>query len=78
MWSRLRRVLAVSASLGLASCAWFRSAINESPEIRWWLFSHYGADRLCPELQRRAAPLRLTPGATWWGGSFRVPAISGR
>jgi hypothetical protein len=58
------------AVLGLTGCAWFRSAINESPEIRWWLFSHYGADRLCPEMQRRAAPLRLVPAGNVIGRLF--------
>ncbi|MEY2930525.1 MAG: hypothetical protein RL033_1274 [Pseudomonadota bacterium] len=51
-------------------CALFRSAVNDSPAIRWWLFSHYGADRLCPEMLRRSAPLRLTPGSNVIGRLF--------
>jgi hypothetical protein len=58
------------ALLGLSGCAWFRSAINDSPEIRWWLFSHYGADRMCPEMQRRTAPLRLGAGGNVIGRLF--------
>src|SRR5688572_6956201 len=54
----------------LPACALFRSAVNDSPAIRWWLFSHYGADRLCPEMLRRSAPLRLTPGSNVIGRLF--------
>lgn len=48
----------------LLACALFRGAVNQSPELRWWLFSSFGATRLCPEMLKRAAPLRLTPGGS--------------
>src|SRR4029079_14565890 len=35
-----------------------------------WLFSHYGADRMCPEMLRRTAALRLTPGSSVIGRLF--------
>jgi hypothetical protein len=52
------------------SCALFRGAVNQSPEIRWWLFSSFGAQHLCPEMLKRAAPLRLTPGGNVVGRLF--------
>lgn len=48
--------------IGLVACGLFRGAINDSPSIRWWLFSSFGASRLCPEMLKRSAPLRLTSG----------------
>jgi hypothetical protein len=52
------------AGAGLLACGLFRGAVNQSPEIRWWLFSSFGAQRLCPEMLKRSAPLRLTPGGS--------------
>src|ERR1043165_709106 len=36
-----------------------KGAINASPEIRWWLFSNFGASRICPEMLKRGVPLKL-------------------
>jgi hypothetical protein len=41
-------------------------AANASPALRWWLFSNYGAQRMCPEMLKRGVALRL---------SERSPAI---
>ena len=70
MWASLPRPLLGLAAALVLGCALFRSAVNDSPAIRWWLFSHYGADRMCPEMQRRTAPLRLTPGGSVIGRLF--------
>ena len=51
-------VLAAAA----VSCGLFRGAVNDSPSIRWWLFSTFGAERMCPEMLKRSAPLRLVNG----------------
>jgi hypothetical protein len=58
------------AALLLAGCGLFRSAINDSPNIRWWLFSTFGAERMCPEMLKRSAPLRLTNGGHVIGRLF--------
>jgi hypothetical protein len=29
--------------------------------LRWWLFSNFGAQRMCPEMQKRSVPLKLVP-----------------
>jgi hypothetical protein len=51
----------LSLFVGLvAGCSLFRSAINDSPGIRWFLFSNFGASHICPEMQKRGAALKLT------------------
>ena len=62
--------LAVFASLLFVGCPCFRDAVNASPEVRWWLFSNFGAQRICPEMQKRAAPLRLAPNPNAVGRFF--------
>jgi hypothetical protein len=54
----------------LVGCSLFRSAVNDSPELRWWLFSQFGAGQLCPEMLRRSAPLRLNAGGNVIGRLF--------
>ena len=53
-----------------SGCFLFRGAVNSSPELRWWLFSRFGADRVCPEMSKRSAPLRLAPGGNAIGRFF--------
>ena len=53
-----------------ASCGLFRGAINDSPSIRWWLFSSFGAERMCPEMLKHSAPLRLVSGGNVVGRLF--------
>jgi hypothetical protein len=60
----------VYVSLLFVGCPCFRDPINASPEIRWWLFSNFGAQRICPEMQKRAAPLRLAPNPNAVGRFF--------
>jgi hypothetical protein len=61
-----------AAVLGLllVGCGLFRGAVNDSPNIRWWLFSTFGAERMCPEMLKRSAPLRLASGAHVIGRLF--------
>lgn len=40
-------------------CPCVRSAVNASPELRWWLFSNFGASKMCPEMMKRGVPLKL-------------------
>jgi hypothetical protein len=65
----LRTLLALLGA-ALAGCGLFRGAVNNSPEIRWWLFSNYGATHMCPEMLERSAPLRLTSGGNVIGRLF--------
>ncbi|HEY3236953.1 MAG TPA: hypothetical protein VGJ84_19700, partial [Polyangiaceae bacterium] len=44
--------------------------MNASPGLRWWLFSNFGAQRMCPEMLKRGAPLKLTPDGNTVGRFF--------
>jgi hypothetical protein len=33
--------------------------VNSSDSLRWWLFSNFGASKVCPEMQKRGMPLKL-------------------
>ncbi len=46
-------------SLALAGCGWLRSSINDSPGLRWWLFSNFGAKQICPRVLSSGIGLRL-------------------
>ena len=59
-----------AAALCAASCSIFRGAVNASPDLRWWLFSNFGAQKMCPEMLKRGAPLRLTPNGNTIGRFF--------
>jgi hypothetical protein len=57
-------------ALVTSACGLFRAKINSSPDIRWWLFSHFGADKMCPEMLKHGAPLTLLPGGNTLGRFF--------
>jgi hypothetical protein len=67
---RLALLLALLLSLPCAACGLFRGAVNNSPEIRWWLFSSFGAEHMCPEMLKHSAPLRLISGGHVIGRLF--------
>ena len=33
--------------------------MNSSESLRWFLFSNFGASRVCPELTKRGVPIRI-------------------
>ena len=59
----MRRAFLILIVLSLAvagvGCPCARSAVNASPELRWWLFSSFGASKICPEMLKRGVPLKL-------------------
>jgi hypothetical protein len=64
---------AISVALLLLSatgCGLFRGSVNASPELRWFLFSNFGAQRMCPEMLKRGAPLKLSPNGSAIGRFF--------
>jgi hypothetical protein len=70
---RIRKGTALLATAGgifAASCGLFRGAVNSSPGLRWWLFSHYGAEKMCPEMLKHGAPLSFLPGGNTVGRFF--------
>lgn len=59
--------LSVAATNG---CAWFRSTVNDSPGLRWWLFSNFGAQQVCPKVLSFGTPLRMDPSGPIIGRFF--------
>lgn len=51
-------------------CPCIRGPVNASPALRWWLFSNFGAQRVCPEMLKQGAPLKLVPGGNTVGRFF--------
>jgi hypothetical protein len=60
----------ICAALVCTACFIFRGAVNASPAMRWWLFSTFGAQKMCPEMLKRSAPLQLVPGGDILGRFF--------
>lgn len=56
---RVSRWLTCFSLLMTSGCAWFRSTVNDSPSLRWWLFSNFGAQQVCPRVLSSGAPLRM-------------------
>jgi hypothetical protein len=53
--------------LALSGCT---GIINNNPDFRWYLFSHYGAAKICPELLKMSVPIRLQDRAPAIGRFF--------
>src|SRR5438045_9380928 len=62
--------VAVLILLGVSGCGLFRGSENASPGLRWFLFSNFGAQRICPEMLKRGAPLKLAPNGNAIGRFF--------
>jgi len=54
----LALVVVASAVAGVG-CPCVNSVVNDSPSLRWWLFSSFAASRVCPEMLKRGVPLKL-------------------
>lgn len=68
---RSLRWLVMACALLAAGCTIIiKKPVNDSPELRWWLFSNYGAREICPELRRQGVPLRLDPRSPAVGRFF--------
>lgn len=52
-------LLVIVIATSAVGCPCLRGAVNDSPSIRWFLFSNFGASRICPEAQKRGVPLKL-------------------
>lgn len=51
-------------------CPCIDAPVNASPWLRWKLFAAFGADRVCAEMSKRSAPLRLQDNAPSLGRFF--------
>ncbi len=63
-------VLVLSLAVAGVGCPCARSAVNASPELRWWLFANFGAPSICPEMLKRGVPLKLPQLGTASVGRF--------
>jgi hypothetical protein len=65
--STLGAAALIGASLSQTSCA---GILNRDPNLRWWAFKTYGADRICPEMLKTSVPLKMQEGAPTIGRFF--------
>jgi hypothetical protein len=52
-------VVALALGTSAVGCPCVKGAVNDSPSLRWWLFSNFGAQKVCPEVLKRGVPLKL-------------------
>ncbi|MBK9262967.1 MAG: hypothetical protein IPM54_24580 [Polyangiaceae bacterium] len=52
-------LLVIVFSFVLVGCPCTESVVNANPQLRWWLFSNFGASRMCPEMLKVGVPLKL-------------------
>jgi len=57
-------------SFTAVGCPCVDDTINSSPWLKWKIFAMFGAGRLCEEMTKRGAPLRLADGAPVIGRFF--------
>jgi hypothetical protein len=62
--------VALVLSVTAVGCPCVDDTINSSPWLRWKIFAMFGAGRLCDEMTKRGAPLRLANGAPVIGRFF--------
>ncbi len=43
-------LLVLALSFAVAGCPCAGAVVNANPGLRWWLFSNFGASRICPEM----------------------------
>ena len=63
-------LLALVLSFSAVGCPCVDDTINANPWLRWQIFAMFGAGRLCEEMTKRGAPLRLADGAPVIGRFF--------
>ena len=66
----LKLSLALTLGFALSGCGWFRSSVNNSPGLRWWLFSNFGEQKICPQVLSSGIGLRLNPAEDIVGRFF--------
>lgn len=65
-------LLALVLAFSVAGCPCAQTVTDLSPGLRWWLFSNFGASRICPEMLKRGVALRLADRAPAIGRFFPV------
>ncbi len=66
-------MMVLALAVAGVGCPCFRGAVNANEGLRWWLFSNFGASKVCPEMQKRGMPLKVAAlGANSIGRFFPV------
>ncbi len=52
-------VLVLALAVAGVGCPCVNNAVNADPGLRWWLFSNFGASKVCPEMLKRGMPLKV-------------------
>ncbi len=53
-------LLAIALATSAVGCPCVRGTVNASESLRWWAFSNFGAQAMCPEMLKRGVPLKLS------------------
>jgi hypothetical protein len=53
-------IIALALGASTSGCGCINSAVNSSDSARWWLFSNFGAQKICPEMKKRGVPLKMS------------------
>jgi hypothetical protein len=52
-------LIVLALAVAAVGCPCLRGPVNSSESLRWWLFSHFGASKVCPEMLKRGVPLKM-------------------
>ena len=66
----VRAFLVALVAFVFVGCPCIKGPVNASPGLRWWLFSNFGAQKMCPEMLKKGAPLKLSPEGNTIGRFF--------
>lgn len=66
----LLTLLAIVVAVSFSGCPCVSGVVNASPALRWFLFSNFGASRICPEMLKRGMPIRMADKAPAIGRFF--------
>jgi hypothetical protein len=67
----MKRLLPASAlAVLVGTLSGCTGIINNTPDLRWFLFSHFGANKICPEMITRSVPIHLADRAPSVGRFF--------
>lgn len=59
MKTRFLAVMVLALAVSFSGCLCARGTVNSSDSLRWWLFSNFGANQICPEMVKHGVPLKL-------------------
>ncbi|MDI1443771.1 hypothetical protein [Polyangium sp. 6x1] len=63
-------LLVLALSFAVAGCPCAGTVVNANPQLRWWLFSNFGASRICPEMLKIGVPLKTDSSSPAMGRFF--------